>query len=178
MSWTELSKAVAERAGVPTHTTHAVLTAFVEEVRERVSTGDSVLIWGLGTLERRWIAGRVVRGIADKRRMWVGGRFVPRFRPAAAFKRSTHPEADADWRSEAHQKAWRLAETLIDDLDLYHAAQRPTSLDGSKSDADIEQACAESFGHHWDQVRRTWNERVPSGVDTRFLGIVARRRWA
>ncbi|MCB9676416.1 MAG: HU family DNA-binding protein [Alphaproteobacteria bacterium] len=176
MSWTELVRAVSERAGVNQNTTRAVLVALVEVARERLASGDSVALRGLGTLERRWSKGRVVRGISDKRRMWIGGHFVPRFKPSTTLREAL--ASDESWRSETHQRAWRLAETLIDDLDLYHKGLAPSGIASDLAPEAVEERCAEAFGSHWDQVSRTWHQSVGKEVDTHFLGLVARRRWA
>lgn len=176
MTWNDLLQQVANRAGVPRSTVRTVLETLVQVATEQVSRGEDVPLHGLGTLSRKWNKGRVVRSVANRRKMWIGGRHTPKFRPSAALRRALQPE-DPDWKSEAHQKAWRLAEALIDDLSLYHSALAPDDLTVDQAPDEVVQRCADAFGGHWEQVEATWKERVDPSVTTPFLGVVARRRW-
>jgi nucleoid DNA-binding protein len=179
MTWTELVDQVAERAGVPRQTARLVLTTTMEVAVEWLREGREVPLRGIGAVSTRWAEGRVLRSVADQRKMWVGGRFVPRFRPSETLRRALGERTDDTWRSPSHQQAWRLAETLIGDLDLYHGAQAPKGLDGSLSAEAIESACRGAFGSQWDHVERSYQERVERQAreGTHYLGIAAKRRW-
>lgn len=175
MKWKEVVKSVSERSGVSLAETRAVLTSLTEVTSEALQRDDKISLPNVGTLSCRWTDGRVLRGVGDQKRMWVGGRYSARFRAAAALKREL--ERGSQWRSPAHQRAWRLAETLIDDLDLYHANLAPSDLRGLAPNVVLDR-CATAFGAHWEQVVQTWNDRIDEGVDTPFLAIVAARRWS
>lgn len=175
MNWTDLLEEVARRSDLPTSTVRTVMSNLTSVVQEKVGAGDTISLRGIGRIERRWTKGRVLRTVGTRRRMWVGGHFVPRFRPSRSLRRAADVSNEADWRAPEHQKAWRLAETLIDDLDLYHRSLAP-ELDDATSPEEVEEKCAEAFGSHWSQVVETFSRRT-EGVNTPFLGIVARKKW-
>ncbi|MCA9567126.1 MAG: HU family DNA-binding protein [Myxococcales bacterium] len=177
MTWTDLVDAVATRTGIPRSQVKAVLKGLAEEVRDALLRGETVSVRGLGSWSRAWRQGRVVRSVTNRRKMWIGGRHRVRFRPTRSLQ-ETIDQADGGWRSEEHQKAWRLAETLLDDLQLYHSALVPKDLDPEQTPEEVEERCRKAFGAHWEQVEHTWSMKVDGEVDTRFLGVVARRRWA
>lgn len=176
MNWTDLVKAVSERSGVPAAQTRKVLGSLSVEIREKLQADESVSVRGLGTWSRAFRKGRVVRSVSSRRKMWIGGRYRVRFRPTRSLQEAIDQE-DASWRSDEEQKAWRLAETLLDDLELYHSDSVPEDLDGDADAVEIEAACREAFGAAWEQAEHTWNERHGNEVKTRYLGLVAQRRW-
>lgn len=177
MNWTDLVKAISERSGVPRTQVRAVLKALAEETREQLQSGENVSVRGLGTWSRAFRKGRVVRSVSNRRKMWIGGRHRVRFRPTRSLQEAID-QGDAAWRSEDEQKAWRLAETLLDDLELYHADQVPDSLDAAADASTVEDACRKAFGAAWEQAEHTWDSRFGDRVKTRYLGLVAQRRWA
>ncbi len=177
MTWTELIRAISERTGLPQKDVRSVLIALSEEVKEALLRGETVSVRGLGSWSRTRRQGRVVRSVANRRKMWIGERFRVRFRPTRSLAQALNPDDEA-WRSDAYQRAWRLAETLLDDLELYHGDRVPKDISGTLAPDEVERRCREAFGAPWEQVERTWNDKVDEDVKIRFLGLVAQRRWA
>lgn len=180
MTWTELVDAVAEQSGVPRESTRRVLAALGTVAARWLATERDVPLRGLGRLTARWVEGRVVRSVADQRKMFVGGRLAPRFKAASSLRQALAGDEAAAWRTPEHQAAWRLAETLIGDLDLYHPDQAPSDLAPGQAAADVESSCADSFGAAWATVAATFAERAPGAdvASAHYLGVAARRRWA
>lgn len=177
MNWTELSRRVAERSGVPAATTRRVLDALLEAMAAELTAGDSVNLPRIGRLSSAWREARAVRSVGDGRKLMLDGRFVPRFRAASALRSQLSARTPQDWKDPRHQAAWRAAETLIGDLALYHGDQAPADLTPDTSPEETERRCAMAFGAHWQRVRRAFDERAP-GITAPLLGLVARRRWA
>ena len=179
MKWTELIDVVAERSGVPKSKARDVLTALVEVTGERLAAKEEVSLRGIGVFSTRWSKGRTLRSVESGRRMWVGGRFVPRFRPSKALKAHLTEETDQSWRDPEHQQAWRLAETLIGDLDLYHNNRIPKDLTPDLSLEQIVETCSTQIGSPWTTATQAYEERVPQHVRSsqNFLALAARRHW-
>lgn len=181
MSWNELVRDVALRAGVSQVQARRVLDAFVDIAAERVVAELPFSIRRLGTLTAHRSAERTVRNISTGRKMLVGGALHVRFRAAASLKRELAERTDNSWRDPSHQAAWRLAETLIGDLALYAGDQ--TALPEIAPDADlglVEEVCAATFGADWSRAVATYEAKVSEDVRSNhhYLGLVARRRWA
>lgn len=179
MNWTDLVRRAAARADVPQDVAQAVLAAAMDEAVEQLAQGESVRLNGVGTLQRKWVSGRAVRSIESGRKMWVGGRHAVRFATAAGLRRRLEEGTDQSWRSPEQQAAWRLAETLIGDLDLYSKDRVPR---GISADMDYEQVhglCAAALGDDWQRAWTTWRSKVsPEAAHTPHLARAARRRWA
>jgi DNA-binding protein HU-beta len=175
MTFKELIQAVSDRSGVSFADTQRVMRTLVEETRERLADGTPVRIWGLGTFGLRDRQARVVRAVGTRRKMFVGGRRVVHFKPARAMSEAVDA---AEYRDPRHQASWQLAETLLDDLDLYHSGLAPEGLADEPSLEAVEGRCADAFGAHWTRVAETWREKTDPAVETRYLGVVAKRRWA
>ena len=180
MSWSELVGRVAERAGVTPQVARKVLGALTEEVAAALAADGEVRIPALGTLRRVYRPARALRSVSDQRRMWLGATHDVRFRPAAGVLRQVRAADDEAWRSPEYQDAWRLAETLLDDLELYHAARRPMDVLPDDPDPHVHDACERAFGPLWDRGRRTWTDRTPWAVrqQSDLLALAARARWA
>lgn len=82
------------------------------------------------------------------------------------------------WRDISHQAAWRLAEALIGDLELYHPTKVPR-LDQDTPLPMVAPICAVAFGPVWEHVLDTWNRSVSFEVraEGSHLLRVAWRRW-
>ncbi|MEZ4316259.1 MAG: HU family DNA-binding protein [Myxococcota bacterium] len=180
MSWSELIDTVSTESGVPRETTRKVLVSFIRVATRWLGESRDVQLRGFGTFTSRMASSRVVRSVSDQRKMYVGARLVARFKTAAGLRQALASSGDDGWRTPEHQAAWRLAETLIGDLDLYHGNDAPEDLEGSLGAPQVEAACAKAFGAAWRQVESSYAERVPRGVidETHYLGIAARRRWS
>ncbi|MCB9675652.1 MAG: HU family DNA-binding protein [Alphaproteobacteria bacterium] len=178
MNWTELIERVAVRSGTSVSQTRAVLTAAIDEIVESLADGEGVVLWGLGSLEDRWVESRTVRSISDGRKLRLDGRYVARFRPAARLREALQKRTPQLWKHPDHQKAWKVAETLVSDLALYHAARAP-SLDADAEPRSIQDACSSSFGPLWARVRQTYETQVPPEVrqTADYLALAARSRW-
>lgn len=179
MSWRDLVSRTGGRAGVPKSTAQAVLDAFLDEVQSSIVDGASVTLRGIGTLDRRWEEERSLRSIKDGRKMALDGRWRPVFRASGALREALREQTPQLMRDPAHQRAWRLAETLVADLNLYHAAAVPKDLDSLPDLGAVEARCAQALGGAWTRARRTWEEQTPAAVRTArdHLAVAARRRW-
>lgn len=180
MKWTALIAEIANRTELDERQVRACLKALSCIVREELAEGRDVPLKGVGVLSSYWKKGRVLRSVHSRRKMWVGGRLVPRFRASSALRELLASHADDSWRSPEHQRAWRLAETLVGDLALYHPDVVPTGIEPSTPPEQAEKWCAQAFGALWDNVRSTFDERVDSNIceDTYYLGQAAVRKWA
>lgn len=179
MSWATLVDRVARRSGLPRAAVRTVLGAFVEEAEAELVAGEAVTLPGLGTLDRHWDAERTLRSVRDGRKLVLDGRWRPTFRPSERLRSALREQTPQLLRDPAHQRAWRLAETLVSDLALYHAAAVPTlapDLDAPAVDA----RCASAFGPAWARARTTWAEQTPAEVRNvrDHLALAARRRWS
>ncbi len=179
MNWTDLIDTVAERAGLSRAQSRAALTALVAVIQESLVNEDTVQLRGLGSFSGKWTEGRVLRSIQSRRKMWVGGKLSARFRPAKGLRDALDTRADKRWKDPEHQKAWRLAETLVGDLALYNTDVVPEGLDRNLDVESIAASCAAAFGDAWDQAVLTFDERVSAEVreDTDYLCAAVLRRW-
>lgn len=179
MNWSEIIEEVAERTGMPQSRTKLVLDTLIEVLVERVAEGDKVVLWGLGTLYSRWNESRTLRSISDGRRIRIDGRWAPQFRPSTRLRTLLAQRSPQHWRDPDHQNAWKVAETLVGDLALYHPDQAP-ALEEDVEFTTVIDACEESFGPLWQRVRLTYESQVPRNVrlTADYLGMAARARWA
>lgn len=179
MNWTELVHATATRLDRRPDEVRRVLTTAIDVLLEALADGDTITLHRLGTLGTRLAKGRVMRSVADRRKLKIGDRYLVRFRPAAAARRAAASRLPQHWRDPQHQAAWRLAETLVADLDLYHTDRAPRLPEGL-SDRATRAACTEAFGSLWARVEASWDKGVPADVTTHHdhLADAARHRWA
>jgi len=82
---TQLVKEIATRTGLTQREVASVLDTLVEIIVDAVSRGDVVNIHKLGRFVRRELAKRTVRVPRTNKVVEVSG-YVPKFRPAKAFK--------------------------------------------------------------------------------------------
>lgn len=178
MSWSTLLERVSERSGRPMDEVKEILEAFVEVSLEALSEGNDVPIRGLGTLGSRWLEPRSLRSVHDSRRLMLDGRWVSRFRASSRVRDALLSRTPQRWRDPRHQAAWRLAEALVGDLDLYHGDRAP-KLDEQTPLPMVASICAVAFGSVWERVVQTWNAQVPPGIraEGQHLLRVAHDRW-
>lgn len=178
MRWRDLIARTATRADVPKAVVQRVLNAFVEETLEALSQGEEVTLRGIGTLGSRWREMRSLRSIQSRRKMMLDGRYIPRFRAATRLRGVLAARTPQNWRSPQHQAAWRVAEALVSDLNLYHADRAPALAPDADCDA-VDAACLTSFGPLWSRVVNTYERDVAADVraDTAYLQLAAQRRW-
>lgn len=178
MTQTELIAVLAERAQLPKSSVQRVLQSLGDVANECTARGEDVHIARVGTLTCTWRRRTVIRDVREGRRMLLGARYAPAFRPAAELKRSASGRTSQLWQDPAHQAAWRLAETLLGDVDLYHASQAP-GLRAEMTPADIRQACASAFGPVWTRVVETYFAATPDAVrrEHDYLADIARDLW-
>ncbi len=180
MSWTEHILEVAARADLPTKTTRAALDAFVALVHDALAHGEDVHVHGLGTFSSRWEPERTLRSVKDGRKLAIDGRHYPTFRPSAGLRTRVRARTPQVLRGEAHQRAWRLAEALVGDLDLYNQKDAPGNLTPETNPTEVELRCATALGAAWARARQTWCDQTPAEVrEARdHLAVAARKRWA
>lgn len=179
MNWTELIDHVAERAGVPKTHAKRILDAASSEIRDAVARGEAVAFKDLGRIEVRELKPRAIRKIDDQRKYYLGKRFGVRIRPAARLKRAAASLGSTEWKSPKHQAAWRRAETLISDLDLYHGKDAPQLADDLSTEQVIHRLRT-AFGSRWRQVQTSFDREVDASVEgsADYLAQAAVRRWA
>ncbi len=180
MSWRAFVDQVALRAGSSRAATRAVLAAFVDEVEDTLLFGEAVTVPGLGTITSHWEPERTLRSIKDGRKVAIDGRYRPTFRPAGRLRAAMRDRTPQLLKDPAHQRAWRLAETLVGDLALYHAAAAPKDLAEDTELSEVDTRCARALGPAWTRARRTLDEQTPPEVRAvrDHLALAARRRWA
>lgn len=180
VNWRELVERTASKTGLSKAQVDRVLEAFVEVASEAIAAPGSVKLKRIGTLSAEWRDGRVLRSPRDQKRMFLDGRFQLAFRPSDSVKQELANRSPQHWKSAEHQGAWRLAETLLSDLELYHADKVPKAITGKTSDADITALCESAFGVHWRRVLTAWEAGVPEAVRASrdYLAHCARVRWS
>ena len=178
MNWTSLIEQVSERSGRPAPEVKEILESMVEVCIEALAEGEDLTLRGLGAVGSRWLEPRSLRSVHDSRRLMMDGRWVARFRPAARLRDALMARTPQRWRDPRHQAAWRLAETLVGDLDLYHGDRAP-KLDDQTPLPMVASICAVAFGPMWERVVQTWNAQVPPGIraEGQHLLMVAHERW-
>ncbi len=174
MNQSELIAAVAQRTGISEREVRAVIKATAAVIKEQLVAGEPVRIAALGTFTRSWRAERVLRDIQNSRKMYLDGRFVPWFRPAALLRRELKQLTDQHWRDPEHQSARRTALTLMGDLALYRTEVR-ISLRQLHDEA-VHAACLEQFGEDWSHLLDTYSAHVSARVRSEFDHIAAAAR--
>ncbi|TNE91194.1 MAG: HU family DNA-binding protein [Deltaproteobacteria bacterium] len=175
MNWTELLREVSERTSMSAKDTRAVIEAMVETILEELVEGNQVNVRGLGTFSTRTVSGRTMRSVRSRRKMWVGAHDVPRFKSAKRLRAAVASRSEKEWKDPAHQAAWRLAETLVGDLELYHSGETP-QLPANVQTQQVHEICADAFGEPWRSAEQRYQQR--SGDTTvDYLALAAQRRW-
>lgn len=180
LNWSDVVQRTAAASGVSKAQTERILEAFIDVAYGAIKSLGTVRIKRIGTLTAEWRGGRVLRSPKDKRRMFLDGRYQVQFRAAEAMKRGLAILSPQLWRDDEHQAAWRLAETLLSDLELYHAERVPKALLDSTPDEVVITQCEAAFGPHWRRVMTTWTSSVPERVRAArdHLAHCARVRWS
>lgn len=179
MNWTDLIQEICARTGMPHDEVRDVMNAQREIVLDALGRGEDVPLAGVGTLSSRWQEARALRSVHEHRKIMLDGRFIPRFRPGKRIKDVLLSRTPQLWRDPAHQAAWRISETLVGDLNLYHQDRAPQLSPDAPLDA-VQQTCEASFGPLWTRVMHAYEAQVPAAVRAQrtYLLIAARRRWS
>jgi nucleoid DNA-binding protein len=177
MTWNELVKRVVARGGVGRTATTAVLDALLVEVSDAIVDGETVTLPRVCRVSSSWRDARTLRSVEDGRKMMLDGRFVARFRVSGVLRERLATRTQQVWKRPEHQQAWRVAETLVGDLALYHGELAPRDLTPQDPPGHVEQVCAVAFGSHWERVVSMFTTRA-AGVNEPYLALAARRRWA
>jgi len=175
----QLIDALAAQSGESKATVARVLTALGEAVHEAIATGDEVSLPQIGKIITSWRGPRVLRQIQNGRKMRIGGRYVPQLRPSSRLKQTAADRTDQSWRDPDHQRAWRLAETLIGDLELYHQERLP-SLDSEQGPDAVHADCTKALGEAWRRARATYEQDIPAAVrdENDYLADAALDHWS
>lgn len=184
MKWTELVAAVAAKTGQPEKVVRDVMNTAMGLAIERAVAGGEVTLKGIGVLASRWRKPRAVRSVVDQRKVMLGGRHVPLVRISRSLKARMADRSPQTWRNPEFQQAWRMAETLVGDLDLYHPDRKP-SIPLEANDEAVLSLCQQSFGGLWRRVVRTWDKEIPAALRDRLqatgapslLAQAARAQW-
>ncbi len=86
MTKQELVSAAAQQTGVERATVSAVVEAFMEQVRNSLTNGESVYLRGFGTFYRKHRAEKKARNISKNTTVVVPAHDVPVFKPSKSFK--------------------------------------------------------------------------------------------
>lgn len=180
VNWRELVDRTAVKTGLSKAQVDRILEAFVEVASDAITAPGSVKLKRIGTLVAEWRGGRVLRSPRDHKRMFLDGRFQLAFRPSESVKQELAARSPQMWKSPEHQGAWRLAETLLSDLELYHPDKVPRVLGMNTPDAEVLAVCESAFGVHWRRVMTAWEAGVPEAVrkSRDYLAHCARVRWS
>ena len=178
-TWATLVSDVSAASGVSKRDVKAVLDAFVSNVKQRLANGGRVRLKGLGSFDVVWRKPRQLRRITDAQTIFVDGRYGVKFRPAKALRDVIDGLSPQHWRSTEHQSAWRLAQTLVDDLSLYAGGKRLELGEAAPDDA-VRAACRRMFPMRWAEVESTYDNGVPTDVRTErdYLARAARQQFA
>ncbi len=86
MTKQELVSAAAQQTGVEKATVSTVVEAFMEQVRNSLTNGESVYLRGFGTFYRKHRAEKKARNISKNTTVVVPAHDVPAFKPSKSFK--------------------------------------------------------------------------------------------
>lgn len=170
---------VATRVNLPRSTVRVAMVTLVAVIREALGQGEDVHLTGLGTFDSRWERERTVRSIRDGQKLVVDGRWHPAFRASSSLRAHVRARTPQVLKDAAQQRAWRLAEALVGDLQLYHWRDAPAGLTPDTDPVDVDAQCARALGPAWVRARQTWSEQTPAEVQASrdHLALAARRRW-
>jgi nucleoid DNA-binding protein len=182
MTWKELVRETAKRANISLRQAEKVLGAFLATLSDQMTDAEfeRLTLPRIGTFVSQWSPPRVVRAPHDRKRLYVDGRFRISFRTSKVLQEQVAAHSSQHWRSPAHQAGWRLAETLVSDLELYHPGRNPSGVRFSTPDGDVRAAAAEVFGVHWVRAVRTYDNDVAEATRAEHdhLTTAVRSRWA
>ncbi len=86
MTKQELVSAAAQQTGVERATVSAVVEAFMEQIRNSLTNGESVYLRGFGTFYRKHRAEKKARNISKNTTVVVPAHDIPAFKPSKSFK--------------------------------------------------------------------------------------------
>lgn len=162
MKWDDVIAEVARRAELSPDQARRCLRAVTDLVNDRLASEESIRVVGLGTFRPRWRQGRVVRSVSDGRRVALDGRWLASFEPSNGLRLRLAARTPQYFREPAHQKAWRLAETLVGDLTLYHSAKLPSGLPDDPLAAEA--MLLDTYDAAWRAARTRFEAEVPLEV--------------
>ena len=87
----ELVSEVVKRTDVARPEAARVVDSVLGIIRDRVGKGERVSLSGFGTFERRKRNPRIGRNPHTREAVKIPGRFLPTFRPGAAFRQAVLP---------------------------------------------------------------------------------------
>ncbi|MFO0744975.1 MAG: HU family DNA-binding protein [Myxococcota bacterium] len=182
MKWKDIVRETATKAGLSGRATEAVLDAFIATLSDVMSTPtfERVALPSIGSFAVAWSYPRVVRSPRDRKRLFLDGRWRITFRPSDALKRRVAAQSTQLWQREEHQTAWRLAETLVSDLQMYHPTIAPANIRPQLPDDEVRSAAAAAFGVHWQRVIKTYEQSVDDATrrERDHLAAAVRGRWS
>jgi nucleoid DNA-binding protein len=177
MNREELAKRLSARTDLtPTQVTR-VLRALEVEVVDAVAAGEPVSLGAIGRFSVKWRDSRTFRSVADFRKIVVDGRYAVHFRVGKRLRDAAASRTPQYWRDPRHQQAWRISETLLGDLALYHRERAPRGIPAD--DTLAEAVLQDAFGDAWSNVRRAYEAKVPEDVRSQLDHVLrsARARW-
>lgn len=87
MNRKELAQTIAREADLTVAQAEAAVTVALDSIVEAVGNGETVVLTGLGTFERRHRAARSGRNPQTGEAIKIAASNAPAFKPAAGFKR-------------------------------------------------------------------------------------------
>jgi len=182
MTWKELAREVALRSGVSLRTTERVLRALTGTLSEVLVDDEfeRLSVPHVGTFSAQWTPGRTVRSPRDQRRIWLDGRWRIVFRLSTRVREGLAKSAPQHWREVEHQTAWRLADTLVSDLEMYHSEVQPVDVRDALPDAAVRAAAEAAYGVNWRRVVKTYEAEVDAATRLArdHLADAVRKRWS
>ena len=178
MNQQALIDVLSTRTGLKKVEVGRVLKALKEVVGEELGEGRPASVPGVASLDAYWRNPSVVRA-PNGRRMLVDGRHIVRVRASGKLQDVVAARTPQYARDPAHQAAWRLAETLLGDLAMYHPDGLPRDVPEDASEEVLLAHCRVSFGPAWEKAVETYEVGVPAEVRAarNYLGMVALRLW-
>lgn len=173
----ELIREVAARSGLSAQDARAVLDAATELICARVGAGEVVPLPGLGRLAPVWRKERVIRGVADGRKLALDGHWDVEFRPGRELRETLESRSPRLLKTPEHQAAWRLAEALAADLRNYFPQAR-LEISPDSTPEQVASACLLAYGAAWSRARSRFDHDVPESVRAQrdYLILAVRRR--
>ena len=85
MTKAEIVSKISEKIGVEKVTALAVVESFMVEVKESVSSNESVFLRGFGTFKPKKRAEKTGRNISKNTTIIIPAHYIPAFKPAKVF---------------------------------------------------------------------------------------------
>ena len=85
MTKAEIISRISEKTGVEKVTALAVLESFMSEIKESVSSNESIFLRGFGTFKPKKRAEKTGRNISKNTTIIIPAHHIPAFKPAKVF---------------------------------------------------------------------------------------------